>query len=229
MELHSPSRELRERRQTDRIHGAPITNELRGLRARLVEQINPEAKRIRRELFGGDAPPFSSIADAASWIERSAMAQSETAVKKVGRLFDDALIACHELEPFVGHEVRAHVLPFLSYPVASFRDGTATRQSRSVRFARSSPLGRLKRMVAGVSYVTAFSEVELVGYVLTGRAPFLSPYELTFEQRTARFDGGSTLSRIAFLIELRVADLSTQDWNEVLQIARMALRPQKTV
>jgi hypothetical protein len=142
----------------------------------LAEKIQPQVERLRRGLFRTAAASFTSMSEAALWIERHATSGGLTrlpgrAQKQAEDLIVGAQVKLHAYSTLVGHEAVVHeIVRRLPYT----KPGEQGLLYAPVRFTpRTTKLGRLERATRVLAEATGFPQESVVAYVLSGEAPTL--------------------------------------------------------
>ncbi len=136
-------------------------------RGHLLQDIETTVANIRRQLFGADTPPFSSVDKAARWLARQSPGESvltrarsaaikdlervELLLDRIGKADPYLWVRLDEDYPFIDFEGRAGQETFL--------------------FDTKGPLWDLYLAVQRLSRATGMHARELTSYILAGRMP----------------------------------------------------------
>ena len=188
------------------------------LRAEYVERwLRPWAERVRTELFGTPEPPFSSMAEAANWIEEE-YARTQPALKSAYRSLQEQTEAMAraknalEQPPFKAFQIKIDVTPASLTYLAP--DGT----SRAISAMGSEALSRLVWTARQMEAVVGWSDtLQATTYLLLGVAAPVP--HLVIGRSTSSWEPGvgqtETLHRREAVLTIRGSDLSHDELGEL--------------
>ncbi|MDQ3509316.1 MAG: hypothetical protein M3494_15100 [Actinomycetota bacterium] len=168
-----------------------------------AKRLEPWAKELREDGFGGsEAPFFEGLVAAADWIETQSEADRERWERKSALRLD----AEREIEKLA--DLAGLVVHTVSRYVRYVRPGKDFRQM--ARVFPGTFLDRLARETERVSKKTAFQPEVLTGFVLTGLQPIISRVRITKSRGGCAIPGDSIPSQ-SVTLEFNAADVSYEE------------------
>ena len=190
--------------------------------AMLRQLLRPWVHDVRRAVFGRTGRPFPSVRSAVRWLEASAArptVATRTRLKpRYDRLLAQVRPVVAALECLTGTEWRLQeTVVMLSY----YRPRQTAVSHIGV--ARGSPLVAVKQAAGGIARVSGLTEAAVVSWILTGRAPVLTPARMSTRMHSHALPDGTAIVRRDATIEVNVRDLSYREFRGLYRALRATL------
>ncbi len=194
---------------------------------KLAAWIRPDVEPLRQELFGQRHAPFSSLAEAADWIEQMA------------RVSQFAPAHRQEVEAWV-HEILQRINAYsrlgqgeeMAVAFSSSRKtleyGTpGEKWARIVALAHGSPLIPLERACHQMTQATGFQQRALLAYILLDIAPLLPWPRVESSQWLGSLPKAGPSSRREVTVTFFHPDMTAAQWRDVRFQVRQAFSSTK--
>lgn len=189
----------------------------------LVDKINHWVELVRTEIFGSSQAPFSSIAEAAKWIQ-----QQENEEPSPKQAWDESFI----LEGY--HHIYLRRMPCLGYDgnedYATLTSSNPPEWSMPELRGRArhyTPLSWLESETRIMAQFTGFTQLSLIQYTLTGIKPILQRFTTRGTKTLFNMPNKEKLQPIQVEINIIASDLSFQELQEIYTEYRTYLQLQR--
>ncbi len=189
----------------------------------LIDKINHWIELVRTEIFGSSQVPFSSITEAAKWIQ-----QQENEEPSPKQAWDES----STLKGY--HHIHIRQMPCLGYD--GNEDYATLTSSKPLEWSipelrgqarRYTPISWLESETRIMAQYTGFTQLSLIQYTLTGVKPILQRFTTMGIRRFFSMPNKEKLKPIQVIINILANDLSFQELQEIYTQYRTYLEIQR--
>lgn len=175
----------------------------------MLAALRPWAEQVRKEIVeaagGRVSLPFTSVDDAARWIEKEGAPRKATINEaRFQRLEGEVQERLKKMRDLVGADAWNYNLPMRT--VAYGKPGSDW--THRVPAWRDSPLAPLARAAEQMSKATGFQEAQMTLFILTDKRPLLTPASITARPSWHSLPTGGGIRRQEVTLTLRTPEIS---------------------
>ena len=193
---------------------------------KLIQAVQPSIEQARRDIFGQSTPPFSSLEDAAKWIELSAEQQykpSQRNRQRADRLTREITERCCQLRGLLGIE------PSFSLNTPSLDYAKPGNQwVHRVPVVAHSPLAKLESVVSDLAKSTGFSRAAVTSLILVGLPPVLPLARICFHNQYPGRQSPLDIRRHWVTMELYARDITYKQFRRIYREVGQPLKVTRT-